>query len=469
MLRNLTNQYQAMKGKNFLIFVLEDDKLYNTILHHFLSLNPEHEVRSFTTGAELLKNLHQKPDFITLDYSLPDGNAMQLLKQIRDVLPDIKIVIISAQQDVQTAIDLLKKGADDYLVKDSETQDRLWVAIKNCKEKISLKKEIETLQTEVSKKYNFQKAIIGNSTPMKQVFSLIEKASLTNITVSVTGETGTGKDLVAKAIHFNSARKNKPFVPVNIAAIPSELMESELFGHEKGSFTGAITQRIGKFEEANKGTLFLDEIGEMDITLQAKLLRVLQEKEITRVGSNKIVPIDVRIIVATHRNLLAEVKKGTFREDLYYRLLGLNIHLPPLRNRENDVLLIAKHFIDQFCTENNLPKKYLSLDAKKQILNYQFPGNIRELKSIIDLSCVMSDGDEIELTHTQRVPTSMPGSITSLEEPVTLRRFTLQLLQDYLEKYDYDVLKVAQVLNVGKSTLYRLIKNKELNVPERAY
>ena len=247
-------------------------------------------------------------------------------------------------------------------------------------------------------------------------------------------------------------------------------MESELFGHEKGSFTGAVTQRIGKFEEANKGTLFLDEIGEMDITLQAKLLRVLQEKEITRVGSNKIVPVDVRIIVATHRNLLAEVKKGTFREDLYYRLLGLNIHLPPLRNRENDVLLIAKHFIDQFCTENNLPKKYLSLDAKKQILNYQFPGNIRELKSIIDLSCVMSDGEEIELSsYINAYLPSMPGSITSLEEPVTLRRFTLQLLQDYLEKYDYDVLKVAQVLNVGKSTLYRLIKNKELNVPERAY
>jgi len=458
-----------MKGKNFLIFVLEDDKLYNTILHHFLSLNPEHEVRSFSTGAELLKALHQRPDFITLDYSLPDGTAMQLLKQIRDVLPDVRIVIISAQQDVQTAIDLLKKGADDYLVKDSETQDRLWVAIKNCKEKISLKKEIETLQTEVSKKYNFQKAIIGNSTPMKQVFSLIEKAALTNITVSVTGETGTGKDLVAKAIHFNSSRKSKPFVPVNIAAIPSELMESELFGHEKGAFTGAVTQRVGKFEEANKGTLFLDEIGEMDITLQAKLLRVLQEKEITRVGSNKIVPVDVRIIVATHRNLLAEVKKGNFREDLYYRLLGLNIHLPPLRNRENDMLLIAKHFIDQFCTENNLPKKYLSLEAKKQLLNYQFPGNIRELKSIIELSCVMNDGEEIELAHTQRVPTSMPGSITSLEEPVTLRRFTLQLLQDYLEKYDYDVLKVAQVLNVGKSTLYRLIKNKELNVPEKVY
>ncbi len=177
----------------------------------------------------------------------------------------------------------------------------------------------------------------------------------------------------------------------------------------------------------------------------------------------------MRIVVATHRNLMAEVKKGTFREDLYYRLLGLPIHLPPLRNRDNDILLIAKYFIDQFCDENNLSRKYLSLDAKKQLLNYQFPGNIRELKSIIDLSCVMSDGEEIELTHMQRMSAATPSTMSSLGEPLTLRKYTLQLLQDYLEKYEFDVLKVAQVLNVGKSTIYRLIKNKELNVPEKVY
>ena len=458
-----------MKDKNFLIHILEDDKLYNSVLSHFLGLNPEHEVKSFSTAAAFLKSLYEKPDLVTLDYSLPDGTADQMLKQIRDTLPDVRIIVVSAQQDIKTAIDLLKKGADDYIVKDSDTQDRLWIAVKNCKEKASLKKEIATLQKEVSKKYDFQKAIIGNSAPMKQVFAMIEKAAQTNITVSVTGETGTGKDLVAKAIHYNSARKARPFVPVNIAAIPSELMESELFGHEKGAFTGAVTQRIGKFEEANKGTLFLDEIGEMDINLQVKLLRVLQEKEITKVGSNKITPVDVRIVVATHRNLLDQVKKGVFREDLYYRLLGLPIHLPPLRNRDNDILLIAKFFIDQFCDENDLPKKYLSLDAKKQLLNYQFPGNIRELKSIIDLSCVMSDSEEIDLSHMQRMNVSPSSGISSLNEPLTLRRYTLQLLQDYLEKYEYDVLKVAQILNVGKSTVYRLIKNKELNVPEKVY
>ncbi len=458
-----------MKDKNFLIHILEDDRLYNSVLSHFLSLNPEHEVKSFSTAASFLKSLYEKPDLVTLDYSLPDGTADGMLKQIKETLPDTRVIIVSAQQDIKTAIDLLKKGADDYIVKDADTQDRLWIAVKNCKEKSLLKKEIATLQKEVTKKYDFQKAIIGNSAPMKQVFGMIEKAAQTNITVSVTGETGTGKDLVAKAIHYNSPRKGKPFVPVNIAAIPSELMESELFGHEKGAFTGAVTQRIGKFEEANKGTLFLDEIGEMDINLQAKLLRVLQEKEITKVGSNKITPVDVRIVVATHRNLMAEVKKGTFREDLYYRLLGLPIQLPPLRNRDNDILLIAKFFIDLFCDENNLSRKYLSLDAKKQLLNYQFPGNIRELKSIIDLSCVMSDGEEIELTHMQRMSAATPSSMSALGEPLTLRKYTLQLLQDYLEKYEFDVLKVAQVLNVGKSTIYRLIKNKELNVPEKVY
>src|SRR5579875_1881282 len=218
-----------MKDKNFLIHILEDDRLYNSVLSHFLSLNPEHEVKSFSTVASFLKSLYEKPDLVTLDYSLPDGTADGMLKQIKETLPDTRVIIVSAQQDIKTAIDLLKKGADDYIVKDADTQDRLWIAVKNCKEKASLKKEIASLQKEVTRKYDFQKAIIGNSAPMKQVFAMIEKAAQTNITVSVTGETGTGKDLVAKAIHYNSARKSKPFVPVNIAAIPSELMESELF------------------------------------------------------------------------------------------------------------------------------------------------------------------------------------------------------------------------------------------------
>ena len=456
-----------MKSKSISIDIVEDDAFYGSVLSHYLSLNPDYQVRKFTTAASFLKVLHEKPDVVTLDYSLPDATGDSLLKQIKEISPETKIIVVSAQEDIKVAIDLLKKGADEYIVKDKETQDRLWIALNNLQENIRLKKEVESLQEEVGKKYSFQKAIIGNSTAIKHVFSLMERAAQTNITVSVTGETGTGKELVAKSVHYNSARKNFPFVPVNIAAIPSELIESELFGHEKGAFTGAVSQRVGKFEEANKGTIFLDEIGEMDINLQAKLLRVLQEKEVIRVGSNTIIPIDCRIICATNRNLLTEVKKGRFREDLYYRLLGLPIHLPPLRDRENDILLIARHFIDQFCKENNLSKKVLSLEAKKKLLQFTFPGNIRELKSLIDLACVLADGEEIMAEHVQ-LP-SYETSFTHLHEPLTLRQYMIQLLQHYLEKYNYDVLKVAKKLDVGKSTLYRMIKNKELVIPDKSY
>ena len=294
------------------------------------------------------------------------------------------------------------------------------------------------------------------------------KAATTNITVSVAGETGTGKELVAKSIHFNSIRKKETFVPVNVAAIPKDLMESELFGHEKGSFTGAIARRKGKFEEAHKGTLFLDEIGEMDLNMQTKLLRALQEKEITRIGSNEIVKTDVRIIVATNRNLQHEVEKGNFREDLYYRLLGLPIHLPPLRDRGNDILLIAKHFTDQFCTDNHLGKKTLSVDAKKKLMGYVFPGNIRELKSIVDLACVMSDEDEIGEQHIQLTGNGKLAMLAG-DNNMTLRQYTTQYIQHYLDRYNYDVLQVADKLKVGKSTIYRMINSKHLKLHKRKY
>jgi DNA-binding NtrC family response regulator len=452
-------------NKSISVYIVEDDIFYSSVLNHFLSLNPDYRIKQFSTAAEFLKCIHEKPDVVTLDYSLPDGTGDQILTQLKELSPDTKVIMISAQQDVKVAIDLFKKGAHDYIVKDVETQDRLWMAIQNLRETIELKKELTVLQQEVSKKYTFQKAIIGTSPAIKQIFSLMEKAVQTNITVSITGETGTGKELIAKSIHYNSSRKNKPFVPVNVAAIPADLMESELFGHEKGSFTGAVAQRLGKFEEANKGTIFLDEIGEMDISLQAKLLRVLQEKEVTKVGSNQILPIDVRIICATNRNLLAEVKKGRFREDLYYRLLGLPIHLPALRDRENDILLIARYFVDQFCDENNLSKKNISLEAKKKILKHPFPGNIRELKSIVELACVLADDSEILAEHIQTL--NKEESYHSLHEPVTMRQFTIQFLQQNLEKYNYDVLKVAEKLDIGKSTLYRMIKNNELLIPQR--
>jgi len=328
-----------------------------------------------------------------------------------------------------------------------------------------LKKEVESLKREVEKKYDFQH-IVGNSNAIKKIFSLMAKAASTNITTSITGETGTGKELVAKSIHFNSERKKYAFVPVNVAAIPRDLLESELFGHEKGAFTGAANRRIGKFEEAHNGTLFLDEIGEMDLNMQAKLLRALQEKEITRIGSNEIVKVNVRIIVATHRNLQEEIKKGNFREDLYYRLLGLPIALPPLRERENDILLIAKYFIDLFCKENKLGKKHLSLGAKHKLMSYSFPGNIRELKSLVELACVMAEGEEINEEHLQIYLTPVK-SLTYGNGNYTLREYMRKLIQQYLDEYDYDVLKVAGKLDVGKSTIYRMINSQQLKIAKR--
>jgi len=448
------------------IFVVDDDEIYVARLGYYLSLNPEYQVKKFHSAKSLTASLHEKPDIITLDYSMPDINGDALLSQIKELSPETQVIIISGQEDIKVAIDLFKKGVHDYIVKDADTEQRLWMAIQNLRENLALKKEVEDLKQEVERKYTFQNIIIGNSNAIKKVFNLMAKAATTSITVSITGETGTGKELVAKAIHFNSERKKHAFVPVNVAAIPKDLLESELFGHEKGAFTGAANRRIGKFEEAHNGTLFLDEIGEMDMNLQAKLLRALQEKEITRIGSNDIVKINARIIVATHRNLQEEISKGNFREDLYYRLLGLPIVLPPLRERENDILLIAKSFIDQFCKENNLGKKYLSISAKQKLMTYTFPGNIRELKSVTELACVMAEGEEIIEEDLQINFTPIKSSYTR-NGNYTLKEYTLKLIQQYLDEYDYDVLAVAGKLDVGKSTIYRMINSQQLKIAKR--
>lgn len=357
-------------------------------------------------------------------------------------------------------MELLKLGVNDYIVKDDNTKDLLWNAIIRIRENQELKKEVETLREELGQKYEFEKVIKGSSPAIKKVFSIMEKATRTNINVSVTGETGTGKELVAKAIHYNSERKKKSFVAVNMAAIPSELVESELFGHEKGAFTGAVGRKTGKFEEANKGTIFLDEIAEMDLNMQSKLLRVLQERELVRVGGNEIVKLDVRIIVATHKDLATEVKNGNFREDLYYRVMGLPVELPPLRERGNDILLLAKYFLDAFCNENKMPLQQISSEAKEYLMSYSFPGNIRELKAIMDLAAVMSDGKEV--LKGDIVINSSRGSEAILAEEKTLKDYNIYIIKHYLKKYDNNVLKVADKLDIGKSTIYKMIQQKEL-------
>jgi two-component system, NtrC family, response regulator AtoC len=451
-----------MKNQNSLkIFILEDDNWYGSMLQHYLSLNPDYEVKRFESSREFFDRLHEKPDVVTLDYSMPDMDGSEVLKKIREVHPDIQVIIISGQEDVGTAINLLKNGAFDYIVKDDDTKDRIWNTILHLKEINGLRQEVESLKEQVGKKYDYSKFLIGKSPAMDKVFSLIEKASRSNITVSITGETGTGKEMVAKAIHYNSDKSKKPFVPVNVAAIPKDLIESELFGHEKGAFTGAVTRRIGKFEEAHNGTLFLDEIGEMDINLQAKLLRVLQEREITRIGGNEVIPINVRIIVATHKNLQDEVQQKTFREDLYYRLIGLPIQLPPLRERGNDIIMLAKNFMDNFCKENNSEKKTLSQEAQQKLLNCSFQGNVRELKSVMELAVVMADGETILPEHITINNTASVNDLMNKER--SLKEYELQIIQHFLDKYDKDVLLVAKKLDVGKSTIYRMIQAGELS------
>lgn len=450
-----------MKKDAFKIFVVEDDEWYSKLLSHTLSLNPDHTVQIYKDGASMLADLGQQPDLITLDFRLPDYLGSDLFDKIKSYDPEIEVVVISEQQDIETAVDLLKKGAYDYLTKTDDIRDRLVHVLNQLGKHRKLTQRVETLQKEVEKKYDYQSTIIGQSDGLKKVFRLIEKATTTNISVMISGETGTGKEVVAKAIHYNSKLKKKPFVPVNMSAIPKELAESELFGHEKGSFTGATEKHLGKFEQAHGGTLFLDEIGEMDVALQAKLLRALQEKEITRVGGTGVVKVDCRIIVATHRDLLEEMKAGRFREDLYYRLLGLPVELPPLRSRDKDVVLLAKHFAEAFARDNDQPAKKLTKEAMHKLLSYSFPGNIRELKSIIELAAVMADSEEItpeDITFSQR--DLMPEV---LSEELTMKDYQLKIIRLYLKRYNDDIKQVADRLDIGQSTIYRLLKENPIS------
>jgi DNA-binding NtrC family response regulator len=441
------------------IFVVEDDTVYGEVLKHHLSLNPANEVVLFRTGKECLDNLHRKPDLISLDYMLPDISGKECLQRIKADYPDLPVIIVSGQEDVKTAIDLLRAGAYDYFVKDQDTKDRLWNAVNKISDHKNLNQELEDLKQEVEKKYAFRKIIKGSSPAIKKVFDLMERALKSNITVSITGETGTGKELVAKAIHYNSSRSKKPFIAINVSAIPDTLIESELFGYEKGAFTGADTRKIGKFELASGGTLFLDEIADMDINMQAKLLRVLQEKEISRLGGNKEIPVDTRLIVATNKDLSHHVHQGKFRQDLYYRLLGLPIILPPLRTRGNDILILASYFADEFALENGMEVKEFTTVAQEKLMKYAYPGNVRELRSIIELAVVMSDKNTIDEQHINFSSTHMVTDFLGQES--TLAEFNKKIIFYYLEKYDGNVVEAARKLGVGKSTIYRMLKKEK--------
>ncbi len=444
----------------FRIFIVDDDPWYGQILMHHLALNPDFGLELYTSGKDLLNNLYKSPDLVCLDFGLPDMTGDKLLKEIKSRNKSIPVIVISGQEKINIAVNLLKAGAKDYIIKDEYTKEHLWKSIINIRENLSLKQEVEELKEQLGQKFSFENTIIGQSEAIKKTFSLLSKAVNSNINVSISGETGTGKEVYAKAIHFNSERKKKPFVAVNMGAIPKELVESELFGHEKGAFTGAIGERIGKFEEAQGGSLFLDEIGELDISLQSKLLRVVQEREIIRVGGNKPIKVDIRLITATHQNLLEEVKQGKFREDLFFRIVGLPIELPPLRDRGNDVIILAKFFIEEFAKNNKSTVLNLHESAKTRLKKYSWPGNVRELKAVIDLACVMSDGKVIhaeDLTFyemSDHKPYSSNGK--------TLKEYEAEIIKDYLNKYNQNVVTVAEKLDIGKSKIYNMLKNGEI-------
>lgn len=446
------------KSSVFRIFVVEDDPMYQRMIRYLMELNPDHEVHVFSTGQECLERLSLAPDLISLDYSLPDMTGEAVLRQIKTFDPSIGVLILSGQQDVGTAVQLLKEGAYDYVTKDSETKERLLNALDHIKKRRDLEAEVDQLREQLEIKYEFGN-IIGDSKAMQRVFRLLEKAIKTEINVSITGETGTGKEVVARSIHFNSARRKGPFVAVNMGAIPAELLESELFGHEKGAFTGAVSRKKGQFELSSGGTLFLDEIAEIPLNLQAKLLRALQEREILRVGGEQPISFDSRIIIASHKDLGEEVQKGNFREDLYYRLLGLGVQLPPLRERSNDILLLANAFLLEFRKKNKLGVLNLDKGAKNKLLGYSFPGNVRELRAIIELAAVMAEDGKITEDDIQFQ--SIRREAGFLTEELTLEEYKSRIIHFFLDKYDQDVVLVARKLDIGKSTIYRMLQEEK--------
>ncbi len=440
------------------IFFLDHDKESIVPFSYFLSLNPDNNIEVYSDAKECFRNLDNKPDIICINNELKSENIDNVLFKVKNQFNEAYIIILSNLNDSATIVQYIKNGVYDYILKtENNAKKRLWNTINNIKAELDYKRKEKSINNNSNNVHLPE--IIGHSEMINDIHPLINKASKSDITVTLFGETGTGKDVIAKTIHYNSDRKNQPFVPVNVTAIPRDLIEAELFGFERGAFTGAINRRLGKFEEAQNGTIFLDEIGEMDITVQAKLLRVLQEQQVVRIGSNKAINLNVRVIVASHKNLFEEVTKGNFREDLYYRLLGLSIYLPALRERGDDIVLFAEHFIKEYCQRNAIPEKKLSSAAIKKLLSHNFPGNVRELKALIELSIVMCENNTI--TEDNIIIKQNNFNNELLSKQMTLEEYNQLIIEHYLKRYNNKVRPVAEALGIGKSTIYRMLSKKE--------
>ncbi len=389
-------------------------------------------------------------DIILTDLKMPGMDGLELLQRIKSLNKDSIIIVMTAFASVDTAVKALKEGAFDYVTKPFDPDD-LSHLIRNATRQVSLAHENETLKKRVDSLENVED-LIGKSEAIKRVLSEIESVAPTNSSVIITGESGTGKELVAKAIHANSQRKFYPLVSVHCGALTESLLESELFGHEKGAFTGALYNRKGRFEMADSGTIFLDEIATISAKMQVELLRVLETKTFMRVGGNKEISSDFRVICATNRDLKSMVEKGTFREDLYYRLNVMNINVPPLRERVEDIPLLVEYFIKKYCTSMNKPLITVDPAALKRMMGYQFPGNIRELENMVERAIVVGNGKKIMLRDLPLGKDVIDTTLESLDE--FEKAFILQILN----KYSWNISRTAQALKVDRVTLYNKIK-----------
>jgi len=445
------------------ILVVDDEKGQREILNTILKKEGYHVV-DVPGAREALERLDTEEfDLILTDLKMKGLSGMDLLKKILEDNPQQSVVMMTAHGTVDSAVEAMKKGAFDYLEKPLE-RDNLLLTLRRAFDHVNLLRENRMLQKRLEETHAVPN-IIGAHPKIKEVFRIINKIAATNSTVLIYGESGTGKELVARAIHECSPRHDKPFFAINCAAIPDSLMESELFGHEKGSFTGANTRELGLFEAAEGGTVFLDEIGELNIAMQAKLLRAIQEKEVRRVGGKVNIPIDVRIISATNKDLEQETRKGAFREDLFYRLDVIRINLPPLRERGSDIITLAEFFLKKYADQSGIPVKGISKPALKLLMIYSWPGNVRQLESVIERGVLMTENEYIEpedLPAEVRRDTTTPGANLPFPFPpegISFEDLERDLIMKAMERADWVIGKAAPLLGMTYKTLqYRLEK-----------
>ncbi len=454
-----------LPNNNEKVLIVEDDEKMLDLLHRVLDRHGL-SVTTCTRGWEALEKVGQEIyDLIISDIRMPGMTGLELLKHVRSLSPDTSVILMTAFGSVDSAVASMKQGAYDYITKPFK-MDEFIILVRKALEERKLRREVKDLRAELLHKYSFGN-IIGKSKPMQEVYALIKRVSFHKTTVFITGESGTGKELVAKAIHYNSPRRDFPFVVVNCSAIPETLLESELFGHVQGAFTGAISSRKGLFEEAERGSVFLDEVGNIPPSIQVKLLRVLQEKEIRRLGGTENIKVDVRLIAATNSDLYEGVRKHQFRDDLYYRLNVVHISLPLLKDRAEDIPLLVDHFLNKYSQEYNVGKKRLSREALQLLMDYRWPGNVRELENCIERAVTLGRHDMImpeDLPpHLSNAP-SERSFISELPDNLTLKELEIAYIRKILKKTGGNKAKAASILGINRRTIYRLAQQYDLNI-----